>query len=182
MSDWFVRSTKVLIDDQWMRLRADCCETEDGVVVDPYYVQESSDWISVVAFDDNENVLVVEQYRHAYGARVVELPAGCVDPGELPDAAARRELREEAGCTVRTLQPLAVLSPNPARMNNRLHPFVAFGAALTAVPSPDAAESLVCTFIPLRQLLESIKEGRFIDALHIANIFLALEQREGGAE
>lgn len=52
----------------------------------------------VLAVDDRDRVLVVRQYRHPVGRRLVELPAGLLDkPGEDPEQAARRELLEEAG-------------------------------------------------------------------------------------
>ena len=121
LTKWKTLSSRYLIRDQWLTLRADRCVTANDIVLDPYYVQESPDWVQVAAVDHAGRVLITRQYRHALGQISVELPCGAVDPGEAPVAAIRRELLEETGCEVDELQALPVLSSNAARDTNRVH-------------------------------------------------------------
>jgi 8-oxo-dGTP pyrophosphatase MutT (NUDIX family) len=160
-----------------MTLRADRCETEAGVVVDPYYVQEPEDWVQVVAFDTRDRVLVNRQYRHGAGLVSTELPSGVVDRGETAAQAASRELLEETGCTAQTWQPLPVLSPNPARYSNRLHTFVAAGTQRVQEQRLDETEVIEFEFLTIPEVLTLIDAGSFPQALHVAGLFLALRSR-----
>ena len=84
LKPWKVLESSYLVSDRWMRLRADRCETPEGVIVEPYYVQEPMDWVHVVAFDDAGRILINRQYRHGLGTISIELPCGAVEPGEPP--------------------------------------------------------------------------------------------------
>ena len=56
--------------------------------------------VAIVAVDDDDNIVLVYQYRHPLGRRLWELPAGLIDiDGEPPHLTAARELEEEAGVT-----------------------------------------------------------------------------------
>ena len=61
---------------------------------------------------ENPQVLLIKQYRYATGGYLFEIPAGRPEPGEKPDDCARRELREDTGCTARTLRLMACRGPD----------------------------------------------------------------------
>ena len=63
--------------------------------------------VAVVAIDENDNVLTVKQYRYAFQTVLEEIPAGKLERGEDPAAAARRELSEETGASCETLLYMA---------------------------------------------------------------------------
>jgi 8-oxo-dGTP pyrophosphatase MutT (NUDIX family) len=174
---WKVLGSRYVLRDTWMTLRADRCEMESGVTLDPYYVQELPDWVHIVAFDDHDRVLIIRQYRHGAGVISNELPSGTVETGELPAAAARRELLEETGCTAETLLPLPVLSPNPARYSNKVHAFLATGTRYAQEQTLDATEEIESQFLAVPEVLAMIDAGIFPQALHIASLYLALRQR-----
>ena len=178
LSPWKTIKTKKLIEDKWLTLRADMCETERGVIVDPFYVVECTDWVEIVAFDDNENILLIQQYRH--GARKIstEIPSGAMESGDdSPIAAAQRELLEETGCTADRFEHVGWLHPNPARQNNRNHCILAMGTRVIQEPKPDLTEDIRFEFVPLKTLIELIEKGTFFQALHISSLFLALKHR-----
>src|SRR5439155_1518885 len=58
--------------------------------------------------------------RPVMGHVVVELPSGHVDPGETPEQAARRELKEETGMIATEMELLGVLAPDVGRLTNRM--------------------------------------------------------------
>ena len=174
---WRLVDSRYLIRDRWMTLRADRCELPEGGVVDPYYVQESPDWVQVVAFDALERILITRQYRHGAGVVCAEVPCGNVESGELPEQAMRRELLEETGCAVETLEPLSSLYSNPARDCNRIHAFVATGARCAQSQRLDSTESIEFEFLPIPEVLRLMDSGGFPQALHVAHLLLALRRR-----
>jgi ADP-ribose pyrophosphatase len=171
---WNVLKSEYVLEDRWMTVRADTCETDTGFRVAPYYVQESGDWVHVLALNEQHEVLITRQYRHGVGKVMIELPAGCVDPGETPEVAIARELLEETGCQAGTCIQLPSLSPNPARFNNTMHHFVAFDVRHVADPAQDPTEQIEFEFIPIPQLMEMVERGDFAAALHIPTIFMGL--------
>src|SRR5712691_6168265 len=88
-------------------------------------IGEHAPGAAVVAVDADGQVLLVRQLRPAVGAHLLELPAGLVDPGELPIDTARRELEEETGFTAQHLEPLVRFYASPGFSTELLHIFVA---------------------------------------------------------
>jgi ADP-ribose pyrophosphatase len=113
----------------------------------PYtYYQVESKWDAVVVvplLDDGR--LVVERiYRHPYRAWLHEFPAGGIEPGEDPLAAAARELGEETGYSARALRLLGRHEAMPGLLRMRLHLVLATGLAAQAVErAHEAMEMLV---------------------------------------
>ncbi len=146
-------------------------------MVDPYYVLEPPDWVQIVAFDRQDRILLIQQYRHGAGTISSELPSGKIEVGETPVDAARRELLEETGCIAQTLQLLPVLSPNAASHSNMMYSFVALNTELVREQQLDATEEIEFGFVPIREVLAMIDGGGFSQALHVAYLFLALRER-----
>ena len=67
LQPWTVRSSRRVLHDRWISVRADDCVTAEGAEVSPFYVLEYPDWVNVVALDDENHVLLVRQYRHGLG-------------------------------------------------------------------------------------------------------------------
>jgi len=89
---------------------------------------------AVVPFADDPRstdptVLLIRQFRHAAERYVWEIPAGRLEPGEAPEACARRELEEEAGVTAGDLRRLTTIYTTPGFTDERIHLFLATGLA-----------------------------------------------------
>jgi 8-oxo-dGTP pyrophosphatase MutT (NUDIX family) len=174
---WKTLASRYVVRDRWMSLRADRCETANGIVLDPYYVQEVDDWAQVVAFDAADRILVISQYRHGAGQVFTELPCGGIERGEPPIEAASRELLEETGCAADSLEELPVMFPNPARYDNRIFTFTASGTRQVQEQQLDATEDIEFEFLALPEVLALIDSGSFSQALHVSGLFLALRKR-----
>jgi 8-oxo-dGTP pyrophosphatase MutT (NUDIX family) len=153
--------------DRWLTLRSDSVRLPNGNTLSPYHVIEIADWVNVVAISASGHMLLVEQYRHAVGRIMLEIPAGHVDPKEGFEAAARRELLEETGYGGGTWHALGALHPAASRFTNQVHAFLALGVTRIAQPVEEESENLRRHEIPWTEFAAGLRSGAL--RLHEAN-------------
>ncbi|MBA1155153.1 NUDIX hydrolase [Microvirga mediterraneensis] len=175
LKPWTVQSSRDVIRDRWLKLRADDCVTADGTEITPYYVLEYPDWVHVVAIDDEDQLILVEQYRHAFGGITLEVPAGAIDR-EDPSvtAAAARELEEETGYVAEQWRSFGKHSPNPATHTNFCHTVLALGARPSGTRLNDPTEQIRVVRVPVRDAARLAADGTFTNAMQIASLAIAL--------
>lgn len=141
----------------------------------PHYVIQGADFVVIVAVTPQDQILLVRQFRVAVAAVTLELPAGHIDPGEMPEQAARRELLEETGYTADTFKLLATLSPSVARFTNHMWCFLAADArpAAGAEAQREADVELVLYDRGVRELIE---DKSFYSAPSCATLLYAVLQ------
>jgi ADP-ribose pyrophosphatase len=134
-----------------------------------FLILSAPDWVNVVAVLPNaageECFLMVRQYRHGLGAITTEFPAGLVEPGEDPRAAAERELREETGYSAGRMTLLGTVSPNPAFMTNWCSTWLAEDLTRVGEKSLDDLEQLESIMMPVRLVQERVGTGELINSL-----------------
>jgi ADP-ribose pyrophosphatase len=124
---------------------------------------------AAVAVDDHDHVLLVRQPRPAVGARLLELPAGLIDPGEQPLDCARRELEEETGYAADRLEPLVAFYTSPGFTDELIHIFVATGLHASAVRH-DEEEQIELVRLPLRAAIQQVLHGEISDAKTVTGL------------
>src|ERR1022692_697908 len=117
---------KIVFSVPWFDILARAVEGSAA----PYYFLRTSDYVSILAATTDGSVLLVRQHRPAVGKETLELPSGHVEDGELPEAAARRELAEETGYEAKKFELLGTLAPDTGRLENKLWCFYAGNATL----------------------------------------------------
>lgn len=173
---WTTDSSKYLVNDRFLKLRADTCTTPQGGIVDTYYVMELADWVNCLAIDTDGNVVALRHYRHGVGKHLLELPGGVIDPQDTsPKEAAARELEEEAGYTGGTFYAVGVGYPNPANHTNRVHSFLAVGGSMTHTQNLEVGETITVEKITFPELLTQMSTpGMVFSSLYIATMFYAV--------
>ncbi len=147
--------------------------------VHSFYCIDSVDWVNVVPLTREDEVVMVRQYRHGSRDVTLEIPGGMVDPGETPEAAAARELREETGFSATRVDLLGSINPNPALFGNRLHVFVAPGVEPAGAIQNDGTEETLVELVPRRDLSRLLASGTICHALVVAGLCLfELSQRD----
>jgi ADP-ribose pyrophosphatase len=115
--------------------------------------------LAVPVLDDGRLVLL-RQYRFAVATRLLEFPAGTLDPGETPLSTMRRELQEEAGYSAERWDPLGTLLPCPGYSDEVIHLFLARQlTALTDQPPGDDDEDLEVLLLQPEELEAALASG-----------------------
>ena len=112
---------------------------------------------------NEQGVLLVKQYRYAYGECVYEIPAGKLEKGEDPMLAARRELEEEAGITAGKLTLLYVIYPTPGYTDEKIYLYEA-ADCVEAASHPDEDEFLTTEYVSVERIKEMLRLGQFNDS------------------
>jgi ADP-ribose pyrophosphatase len=147
-----------------------------GTAIREYVLHQGASMV-VPLFDDF-SLLFERQFRYPVGNHFLELPAGKVDRGEAPLAAARRELVEETGYVAERWRHLATLYPSVGYSNERVDLFLAQGLKHEGHPGEDG-EFLECVRIPLDEALGLVAHGEITEAKTIVGIFWADRLRRG---
>lgn len=173
---WTILKSNYVIKDRWISLRSDTCKMPNGKIVEPYYVLEYPTWVSVMALTKENEVILVKQYRHGCEKTLLELPSGCMERSDLsPIEAIKRELLEETGYTCEEFIELGKISANPSNHNNLTYCFLALNAELIKEPHLDDTEEIEVVLTPLDEVIKSLKNNEFLQALHVSTIFKALD-------
>ena len=106
----------------------------------PYDYLEIREGVSILPIRDG-NILLQRQYRYPVRSWQWELPGGFVDPGETPDEAAERELKEETGYSVKKLHSLGAFYTRPSDRRMRRSGFLRQSAVKQEIPTENRERS-----------------------------------------
>ena len=119
--------------------------------------------VGILAPAEDGSVLLVRQYRYAFGRTLLEIPAGKREKGEEPLTTAKRELREETGATADEWLPMGTLIASPGCYDEVLYLYLARGLHFGDT-HPDEDEFLSLERMPLEELAERCMNGEITDA------------------
>jgi ADP-ribose pyrophosphatase len=155
-------SSEELLATPIFRVTMDHAVDPDGFEIRRAIVRHRGSAV-MMAVDARRRVLLVRQYRLPARAYLWELPAGRIDEGETALQAARRELREETGCTARRWTRLAGFYPSPGYVEELMTIYLAEDLRLgEAQPMED--ERIETGWFTLKQMGEMIARGEIRDA------------------
>lgn len=169
---WKVTGSEPVFDGRIFQVRRDLTINPRTGQTHEMFVLDQPDWVNVIPLTPHEHVVMVEQWRH--GSRTIELetPGGLMDPGETPEACARRELLEETGYAADRLIHLGTVKPNPAIQSNVQHYLLATGCHKVAEPNLDHAEDIAVRLVPLIEIPDLIRAGRITHGIVIGGFHL----------
>ncbi|UDY25267.1 NUDIX domain-containing protein [Nocardioides sp. Kera G14] len=172
---WPVLGTTTIHKDDWVvGVRKDEITRPEGG--DPFerLIVTHPGAAMVLAVDDEHRVLVISQYRHAVGKRMIQLPAGVIDhEGEDPLDTAKRELQEEAEYAAERWDHLVSYNTSPGLTDERFHIYLARG--LSPAPRGDfemlhEEADLTTEWVQFTELLDDVVSGRVNDGALITGV------------
>ncbi len=175
---WERRSSEIIADCRVFRVRRDVSVSPHRGSEHDFFVLESGDWVNIIPLTADEEVVMIEQYRHGSEEVTLEIPGGMVDADESPQSAAAREMLEETGyATMREVVRLGKVRPNPAIHNNWIHTFLARDVSLRQKPIIESTEHTIVRLVPLADIPRLIADGSINHALVVVGFhWLALHQ------
>lgn len=153
---WTTLSRRLLFDGlPWLRLWADDVQLPDGRVIPDFYRLEMPDYATAIALTDDQQIVVLRQFKYGVGAVGLYLPAGYVEPGEDPLDTARRELREETGYAAEGWTALGGYVTDSNRGSGRGHFFLAKNARKAGERNTDDLEHPEIGLMTLDELIDA---------------------------
>jgi ADP-ribose pyrophosphatase len=155
-----------------VNIRVDTVEKANGKKTTRDVV-EHSDCVAVVALDEQDNVILVRQFRHAVDRFLLEIPAGGIDSGEEPIDSVRRELQEEIGYFPRKIDKLGGFYSIPGYGTEYLHCFLATDLVPSRLMAEDT-DDIELVRISLDEIPRLIASGEICDGKSIAALLMFL--------
>lgn len=164
--------SKDIYQGRIIKLRVDTVQLPSGRTTTREIV-EHEDAVCVVPIDENNNVLMVRQYRKAAQLNLLEVPAGGVEAGETPDETVLRELQEEVSVTSGSVRRLSGFWVSPGWATEFMHAYLATDLTPASLPADDD-EYISVERVPLDSIPGLIESGEIQDSKSIASLLLAL--------
>lgn len=169
--DAIVNRKSVLHQGRVFALTRENITLENGATIDIDIIRHPGA-AAIVAVSDDNNVILIKQYRHAIGGYIWEIPAGTLNPNESPLTCGKRELIEETGFSAQNWQKLGEITPVPGYSDERIHLFLA-KELLPAEQKLDHDEMLNVHPVPFEEAIEMIHTGKIQDAKSITGLMMA---------
>ncbi len=153
---------EVVFEGRIITVRKDKAELGDGSIA-PRELVIHSGGVCVVPLTDDNKVIMVRQFRYAFGEPLLEIPAGKLEKGEEHRSAALRELEEETGAKCTSFEYLGVCYPSVAYLTEKIHMYLARGLSFGKAHL-DEGEFLDVIRVPLDEAVEMVMRGEIPDA------------------
>ncbi len=168
---WDIVKSEDILSNKIFSVRTDTCVSPINASEYDFYIVEAPDWINVVAITENDEVVLIEQYRHGSESVTVEIPGGMVDPGEEPMETAKRELLEETGYAGENWVKIGEVYPNPAMQNNKCHMFLVTNCKKVGDTNFDTTEYIETYTKLLSDIPALVTEGKITHSLVVAAFY-----------
>lgn len=174
MKKWKTIESKYLYETPFGNLRKDSCELPNGNSIDDYYVNEYADWVNAVVITKENQIVLVEQYRHAGKDFFLEVPAGKMEENESSEEAILREVKEETGFTSDT-KPILLgeFMVNPATQDNKVISYLIVDAYKALEQDLDRNEEVSVKLINFDELHSMIQEKQITQLFTVSAYYMA---------
>jgi len=176
---WRTLARRILLRrPPWFEIGEEDVELPDGRIVENFSWIATRDFAIVVPLTDDGHTILVRSYKHGVRAVALSFPAGYLEPGEEPLAAARRELREETGYEAAAWLPLGRYVVDGNYGSGAMHAYLATGARKVAEPASGDLEEMALERVPWDEAIAALRRGELKQLASAAALGLACLARE----
>jgi ADP-ribose pyrophosphatase len=172
---WRTLTTREVYVNPWIRVREDIAALPDGRTT-LYGVIEVPPAVGVLPFLDERTVVLVGQYRYVARGFFWEMPTGSMKPGETEEAAAQRELSEEAGYEAARLVKLCSFYSSKSVLDEVAHLYLAEDLR-PATRAGDDTEFIEIRPFPLDEVVRMVERSEVVDAMTVIAVLHAVRRR-----
>lgn len=176
---WKVLSSEEIVNNKYLKVTKERVRNAAGMIVDDYYITSKSDRAMVAAFNDNDEILIIREYRHGCRDYVWQLPAGCIDDGEAAHDAAKREFLEETGYEIESLHLLGSWYISSPRMPDKMFAFTA-NISRKQETNRKNTEEIIMKWVSLEQAIEMVLKNQIKDPHSCTTILWIMRQKNDG--
>jgi 8-oxo-dGTP pyrophosphatase MutT (NUDIX family) len=169
---WRKISSRTLGDFRVFSLRADLKESPRTGREHEFVVMDAADWVNVVAVTPDQQMVLVEQFRHGSDTVELEIPGGIMDAEDAsPVATGCRELREETGYEGEGARIIGRVFSNPAIMTNTCFTVLVENCRPAGPVHFDSAEDLRTRLVPVAEVPGLVASGKIRHSLIVAALY-----------
>ena len=163
--------TEKIYEGKILNLRIDTVELPDKKYSKREIVEHPGA-VAIIALTENNEIVLVKQYRKAIERELIEVPAGKLEIGEEPKETVIRELKEETGYTAKKIDYLLEFYTSPGFTNEKVYLFLADGLT-EGEAQPEKDEYIEVINLKLDDLIELINKGEIVDSKTIVGAYVA---------
>lgn len=169
---WPKTASKPVGDFRIFRLRSDTKVSPRTGEAHEFVVLECVDWVNVIAITPDQQLVMLEQFRHGTDTVELEVPGGVMDPQDRsPVETAVRELREETGYEGDNARPLGQVFANPAILTNTCHTVIIENCRQHHPTDWDSGEDLVTRLVPMDAVPSLVASGKIRHSLVVVALY-----------
>jgi len=169
---WKKISSKMVGNFRIFTLRSDIKVSPRTGKEHDFFVLDSVHWVNVIAVTPDQQLVMVEQYRHGSNTVELEIPGGMMDPEETdPIATGVRELREETGYEGENARLLGKIHSNPAILTNFTYTVLVENCTLKHPLELDYGEDLATRLVPVSEIPRLVAEEKIGHSLVVVALY-----------
>ena len=159
---WKIKNTERVLDSEFVKVDKDDVTLPHGREIKDFYKVTIKDCAAIVAITPDNHIILKKEYRHCYGEKLIEVPAGVLEEGEEPTQAAKRELEEETGYVGKKWTYLGKTVESSAKLTNYMHIYLAEDCERVSSQKLDYGEDIEVIEVSLNKAIEMIMNNGII--------------------
>ena len=169
---WKLNSTKQLADYRIFTVRSDRKVSPRTQAEHDFFVLDCANWVNVIAVTPDQQLVMVEQYRHGSNTVELEIPGGMIDKTDAsPIVAGVRELREETGYEGEKARLIGEIFPNPAIMSNTCFTVMVENCQCIHTVQFDHGEDILTRLVPMADIPKLVVEKKIRHSLVVVALY-----------
>lgn len=175
MKKWKILEKIDVSPNKWFPIEKHTVEIHNNKIIDDFYISPIGDGVMVLAFTKDNKIVLIKQYKHAFGDITYDLPAGFVQENKSIEESALAELEEETGIKLplKALNFIGEFCNVPGKLKHVTHSYYVKEASFNSSQKLDDCEEIIIETVSPKKVLEMIKNQEIIKSDVVATIMTA---------